>query len=121
MARATMNKAVLIGRLGKDPEVRYTTKGTPTGLLTVATTQSTKTQDGERREHTDWHRVVVWRRLAEICGQYMKKGSLVLVEGQVKTRSYNDKNGVKRYVTEIVAETVRMLGSNRQKPQAVAQ
>ncbi len=112
MARATMNRAILIGRLGRDPEFRYTPKGTPVTMFSLATDQSYRSKDGEIVSQTDWHRVVAWRKLAEICGQYLKKGSLVCVEGSLKTRTYHDGKGVERHVTEVVAETMRMLGGN---------
>ena len=111
--RGTLNKAVIIGRLGKDPELKYTPNGVPISLFSLATNESYKDKEGKRVEQTDWHRIVAWRKLAEICGQYLKKGSLVCVEGQIKTRGYSDKAGVQRYITEIVADTVQMLGSRQ--------
>ena len=106
----TLNKAVLIGRLGKDPELKYTPSGTAVANFTVATNESYKDKDGKKVENTDWHRVVAWNKLAEICGQYLKKGSLVCIEGKIKTRSY-DKDGVKHYITEIVADEMQMLSA----------
>lgn len=111
MSRGTFNRAILIGRLGKDPELRYTTSGIPITSFSLATGQSYKDKEGKVVEQTDWHKIVAWRKLAEICGQYLKKGSLVCVEGQLKTRYYDDKDGVKRSVTEVVVETLQMLGA----------
>lgn len=119
--RGTLNKAVIIGRLGKDAELKYTPAGIPISLFTLATNESYKDKEGKKVEHTDWHRIVAWRKLAEICGQYLKKGSLVCVEGQIKTRGYSDKAGVQRYVTEIVADTVQMLGARQHVSPAVVQ
>lgn len=115
MGKSTMNRAILIGRLGRDPEFRYTPKGTPVTMFNLATDESYKGKDGEVVTHTDWHRIVAWRKLAEICGQYLKKGSLVCVEGTLRTRSYHDGKGVERFVTEIVADNMRMLGSRPKK------
>jgi single-strand DNA-binding protein len=113
MSRGTLNKAVLIGRLGKDPDVHYTKNGIPISSFSIATNNVFKGKDGNTVEQTDWHKVVAWRKLAEISGQYLKKGSLVCIEGQLKTRSYDDKDGVKRYMTEIIAETMQMLSSKK--------
>ena len=104
----TLNKVVLIGRLGKDPELKYTPSGTAVANFTIATNESFKDKDGKKVENTDWHKVVAWNKLAEICGQYLKKGSLVCIEGKIKTRSY-DKDGVKHYISEIVADEMQML------------
>src|SRR5574343_1313169 len=106
----TLNKVMLIGRLGKDPELKYTPSGTAVANFTVATNESYKGKDGKKVENTDWHKVVAWNKLAEICGQYLKKGSLVYIEGKIKTRSY-DKDGVKHYITEIVADEMQMLSA----------
>lgn len=113
MSKGTLNKAVLIGRLGKDPDVHYTQSGIPISSFSIATNNVYKNKDGKVIEQTDWHKVVTWRKLAEISGQYLKKGALVCVEGQLKTRSYDDKDGVKRYMTEIIAETMQMLSSKK--------
>lgn len=110
MSKGTLNKVHLIGRLGKDPELRYTPAGVAVATMTLATNESYKDKDGKAVENTDWHRVVAWRKLAEICGQYLRKGSLVYFEGKLKTRSYEDRDGVKKYVTEIVADNMQMLG-----------
>ena len=110
MSKGTLNKVQLIGRLGKDPELRYTPAGVAVATMTIATNESYKDKDGKMIESTDWHRVIAWRKLAEICGQYLRKGSLVYFEGKLKTRSYEDRDGVKKYVTEIVADNMQMLG-----------
>ncbi|MEJ2638590.1 MAG: single-stranded DNA-binding protein [Desulfosarcinaceae bacterium] len=107
---AGINKAIIIGNLGRDPEVRYTQDGTAVANFTVATSESwTDKNSGEKRENTEWHRIVVWRRLAEICGEYLSKGRQVYVEGKLQTRSW-EQDGVTRYTTEIVANTVQFLG-----------
>lgn len=111
MAKGTLNKVMLIGRLGKDPELRYTPSGSPVATFNLATDESYKDKEGKKVENTDWHRVVVWNKLAEICGQYLKKGSLVYIEGKIKTRSYDDKaTGAKKFITEIVGDQMSMLG-----------
>ncbi|MBX7150490.1 single-stranded DNA-binding protein [bacterium] len=110
MAKGTLNKVILIGRLGKDPELRYTPTGAAVATFNVATNESYKDKEGKEVDNTDWHRIVAWRKLAEICGQYLKKGSLVYIEGKLKTRNYDDKDGTKKYITEIVADNMQMLG-----------
>ena len=107
---ASLNRATIIGNLGSDPEVRSTQNGTAVGNFTVATTEVWGT-DEDRKEQTEWHRVVVWGKLALTCGQYLKKGRQVYVEGRLQTRSYEDDQGVKRSTTEIVAREVKFLGS----------
>lgn len=108
---AGVNKAIIVGHLGRDPEVRYTQDGTAVANFTVATSESwTDKNTGEKRENTEWHRIVVWRRLAEICGEYLSKGRQVYVEGKLQTRSW-EQDGVTRYSTEIIANTVQFLGS----------
>lgn len=109
MARG-VNKVILIGNLGQDPELRYTPNGSAVATLSIATNERWNDKDGNVQEHTEWHRVVAWNRLAEICGEYLKKGSQVYVEGRLKTRSWEDKDGVKRYITEIVVRELQMLG-----------
>ncbi|MCK6542792.1 single-stranded DNA-binding protein [bacterium] len=116
MNKGSLNRAVLIGRLGRDPQVRYTPTGTPITSFSVATTQVFKNKEGKLVQNTDWHRVVAWSRLAEVCGQYLKKGSLVCVEGPMKTRRWDDKSGGKHALTEVVAETMQMLGHKNAKP-----
>jgi single-strand DNA-binding protein len=109
-----VNKAILIGRLGKDPEVRYTPDGTMITNFTLATDESYKDKSGERVQKTEWHRIVTYRKLAEICGNYLVKGKLVYIEGKIQTRSWEDKEGVKRQSTEIVASDMKMLDSKGQ-------
>ncbi len=110
MAGKSLNKAILIGNLGKDPELSYTASGVAVARFSIATNERWKDQDGNLQERTEWHNIVVWRKLAEICGQYLKKGSKVYLEGKLQTRSWDDKNtGVKRYTTEIVADDMIML------------
>jgi single-strand DNA-binding protein len=120
MARS-LNKVQLIGNLGKDPELRYTTSGVAVATFTIATNESWKDQDGNTQERTEWHNIVAWRKLAEICGEWLKKGKKVYIEGRLQTRSYDDKNtGTKRYVTEIVADNMIMLDSKGASETAVS-
>ena len=109
MATRSVNKVILIGNLGQDPELRYTSAGVAVATFTLATNESWKDQDGNAQERTQWHNLVAWRKLAEICGEYLKKGSRVYIEGRLQYRNYDDKNGVKRYVTEIVIDQMMML------------
>lgn len=111
MATRSVNKVILIGNLGKDPELRYTSSGVAVASFTLATNESWKDQDGTMQERTQWHNIVAWRKLAEICGEYLKKGGKIYLEGKLQYRSYDDKNGVKRYVTEIVLDEMLMLDS----------
>lgn len=104
-----INKVILIGNLGTDPEVRYLQDGTPTASFTAATTERWKGKDGQMQEQTEWHRIVAWRRLAEICGEHLSKGSRVYIEGKLQTRKWQDKDGNDRYTTEIVAREMKML------------
>jgi single-strand DNA-binding protein len=106
-----INKVILVGNLGKDPEVRFTANGQAIAKFPVATAEKWKDQQGQMQERTEWHNVVVWGKQAEACGQYLSKGRQVFVEGRIQTRSYDDKDGNKRYITEIVAQVVRFLGS----------
>lgn len=111
MARG-INKVILVGHLGKDPEVRYMPSGGAVANVTVATSDQWKDkQTGEQRERTEWHNVVFYQRLAEIVGEYLKKGSQVYVEGSLRTRKWQDKNGNDRYTTEVIANEMQMLGS----------
>jgi single-strand DNA-binding protein len=105
-----MNKVVLIGRLGKDPELSCTPSGTPLAKFTLATSRKFTDRDGQRQEKTDWHRIVAWRKLAEICGQYLTKGRQVMIEGRIEYGSY-EKDGVKHYTTDIIADNMEMLGT----------
>ncbi len=108
---AGINKVILIGNLGRDPEIRYMQSGSPVASLNIATTRRWRNkQTNEMVEETEWHRVVVFGQQAEHCGNYLSKGRMVYVEGRLKTRSYDDKDGVKRYATDIIAETVQFLG-----------
>ena len=109
---ASVNRVIIIGNLGKDPETRYAPSGDAICNVTVATTDTWKDKaSGERKEQTEWHRVVFFGRLAEIAGQYLKKGSQVYVEGSLRTRKWTDKDGQERYTTEIRADEMKMLGS----------
>ena len=108
----SLNRVMLIGNLGKDPELRYTTSGVAIATFSLATNESWKDQDGNTQERTEWHNIVAWKKLAEICGEWLKKGKKVYIEGRIQTRSYDDKNTVtKKYITEIVAENMIMLDS----------
>jgi single-strand DNA-binding protein len=110
-AMAGINKVILIGRLGNDPEVRYTPSGSAVANFSIATSDEWTDKDsGERKERTEWHRIVAWNRLGEICGEYLSKGRQVYVEGRLQTRSWEDRDGNKRYTTEIVASEVQFLG-----------
>lgn len=109
---ASVNKVILIGNLGRDPETKYLPNGDAVTNVTIATTESWKDKSsGERQEKTEWHRVTFYRRLAEIAGEYLKKGSQVYVEGRLETRKWTDKEGKDRYTTEIIANEMKMLGS----------
>jgi single-strand DNA-binding protein len=108
----SVNKVILVGRLGKDPETRYTGSGQAVCNFSLATDETFKDRSGERQKRTEWHRVVVWAKLAEICQQYLKKGSLIYIEGRIQSRQWDDKTtGQKRYSTDIVATGMKMLGS----------
>ena len=108
---ASVNKVILVGNLGKDPEVRYLPSGDPVANVTIATSSKYKSKTGEMVEETEWHRVTFFGKLAEIVGQYLKKGRSVYVEGRIKTRKYTDKDGVEKYATDIIANEMQMLGS----------
>jgi len=111
MAGKSVNKVILLGNLGKDPEVKYTPQGTPVAKLTVATNYRFKDKNDQWQDQTEWHNVVLWQRLAEIAGEYLKKGSKVYIEGRLQTRSWEDKQtNQKRYMTEIVANDLVLLG-----------
>jgi len=111
MARG-VNKVILVGNLGKDPDIKYTASGAAIANITVATSESwNDKQTGEKQEKTEWHRVVFFRRLAEIAGEYLRKGSQVYIEGKLQTRKWQDQSGQDRYTTEIVANEMQMLGS----------
>lgn len=109
---ASVNKMILLGNLGRDPEVRYTPNGSAVCNITIATSRSWKNKEsGERQEETEWHRVVLYDRQAEIAGEYLKKGRPVYIEGRLKTRKWTDKDGVEKYTTEIICEQMQLLGS----------
>lgn len=105
-----INKVILIGHLGRDPELRYTSGGTPVANFSIATNEVYQDRQGQRQERTEWHNIVVWSKLAEICNQYLSKGRLVYIEGRLQTREWDDRDGNKRRTTEIVANEMKMLG-----------
>lgn len=124
----SVNKVILVGNLGKDPEVRYLENGTPVANFPIATSERYKDRNtGERVTQTEWHNIVLWRGLAEVAEKYLKKGNQVYIEGKLRTRSWDDQNGNKRYTTEVVADNMTMLGGARDeasvapKPQATAE
>lgn len=106
----TVNKAILLGRLGKNPEIRNTKGGDPVASFSLATDQSFKDRQGKRQDRTEWHQIVVWGKLADFADKYLSKGRLIYLEGRIQTREYTDKDDVKRYKTEIVATTIRFVG-----------
>lgn len=105
-----VNKAILVGNLGADPEVRHTAGGTPVANFRIATTENYTNRDGQRESRTEWHRIVTFGKLAEICGQYLKKGKQVYIEGRIQTREWEDQSGNKKWTTEIIANQMQMLG-----------
>ncbi len=105
-----VNKVILVGNLGADPDMRYTPSGQGVCELRVATSESWNDKNGQRQERTEWHRIVVWGKRAEVCSKYLSKGRQVYVEGRIQTRTYDDKDGNKRYITEIIAADVQFLG-----------
>lgn len=107
----SVNKVILIGRLGKDPELKYTPSGAPVARFSLATDDSYKDRTGEQQKHTEWHNIVAWNKLAEICGEYLTKGKLVYIEGSIRSRQWEDQAGNKRTTYEIVARQMQMLGS----------
>lgn len=108
---ASVNKVILVGNLGRDPEIRYMPSGDAMANLNLATTDSWKDKNGEKQEKTEWHRIVMFGKQAEIAGEFLKKGSQVYIEGRLQTRKWTDKDGQERYTTEIVADRMQMLGS----------
>jgi len=104
-----INKVILVGRLGNDPEIRYTQQGVAVTNFNVATSENWMDKSGQKQERTEWHRIVVWGKMAETCSQYLAKGRQVYVEGRLQTRQWEDKDGSKRYTTEVVASTVQFL------------
>ncbi len=121
---ASVNKVILIGNLGRDPETRYTQGGTPVGNFTMATTDRWTDPSGEKKERTEWHRIVVWGKQAEIASQFLRKGKQVYIEGSIQTREWTDREGTKRQTTEIRAQRIQLLGraderhEERQEPAA---
>lgn len=105
----SVNKVILVGNLGKDPELRYTPSGTAVCTFSLATSDRFKNKQGEQQDRTEWHNIVTWSGLAEICGKYLAKGKQVYIEGRIQSRSYDDRDGNKRYITEIVANEMQML------------
>lgn len=112
----SLNKVIIIGHLGQDAEVRYTPSGTSVCNFSIATSEKWKDKSGEYQERTEWHRIVAFGRLGEICGEYLTKGKLAYIEGRLQTRSWEDKDGQKKYTTEIVAREMLMLGGKTEKP-----
>ena len=110
-----INKVILIGNLGSDPELRHTQAGAPVATFNVATTEKWKNKDGEPQEQTEWHRIVAWQRLAEICEEYLSKGSRVYIEGKLQTRKWQDQDGNDRYTTEIIAREMKMLSPRNEQ------
>jgi len=116
---AGINKVILVGRLGRDPEVRYTPSGVTVANFSIATSDTWKDKDtGQKQEKTEWHRIVAWRRLGEICGEYLRKGKQVYIEGKLQTRSWEDRDGNKRYTTEIIAQNMQMLDAQNRDMKA---
>jgi single-strand DNA-binding protein len=105
-----VNKVILVGNLGSDPELRYTPSGVAVANFSIATSDRWTDKEGKPQEKTEWHKIVAWRKLAEIAGEYLKKGKQVYIEGKLQTRSWEDQEGAKRYITEIVADNIQMLG-----------
>jgi len=113
----SVNKVILVGRLGKDPETRYMTSGEAVTNATLATSETWKDKAGEKQEKTEWHSLVFYRRLAEVAGEYLKKGSQVYIEGKIQTRKWQDKEGKDRYTTEIIVNEMQMLGGKSDQPE----
>ncbi len=116
---ASLNKVMLIGRLGADPEIRYTPGGAAVANFRMATTEQWTSKEGEKQERTEWHKIVAWRKLGETCGEYLHKGSLVYIEGSLQTRDWEDRDGNKRWTTEIIAYRMQMLDRKREPGEAV--
>ncbi|MCP4667927.1 MAG: single-stranded DNA-binding protein [Deltaproteobacteria bacterium] len=107
---AAVNKVILVGNLGADPEVRYTASGSAVANFRIATSEQWTDKSGEKQEHTEWHKIVAWGRLGEICGEYLHKGKQVYIEGRLRTNEWEDRDGNKRFTTEVVAQIMQMLG-----------
>ena len=117
----SLNKAILIGRLGRDPEVRYMPNGEAVCNFSIATSETWKDQSGQKQERTEWHAITLYRRMAEVAGQYLKKGSQVYIEGRIQSRKYTDKNGIERTAYEIIGSEMKMLGGGNDSGQQNAQ
>ena len=117
----SVNKVILVGNLGKDPELRYTPSGTAVVTFSLATTERYKDRDGNKQTKTEWHNIVAWRQLAEICGKYLHKGKQIYIEGKIQNRSYDDRDGNKRYISEVVVNEMQMLGSRDDNQQGGGQ
>lgn len=117
---AGVNKVILVGNLGADPELRYAPSGMAIANFRIATTETWKDKNGAKQDKTEWHRIVAFGKLAEICGEYLNKGKQIYVEGKIQTRQWEDKDGNKRYTTEVVAQTMQMLGPAGEKGAASA-
>ncbi len=115
-----VNKVIVIGRLGTDPEIKTVSENNTVARLSVATSESWNGRNGQKQERTEWHRIVVWGKLAELCGKYLSKGRQVYIEGRLQTRSWEDQQGQKKYTTEIVANTVQFLGGGEKTSQSAA-
>lgn len=115
---ASVNKAIIVGHLGRDPETRYRDSGDAVTSISIATSEQWKDKSGDKQERTEWHRVVFFGRTAEVAGEYLKKGSLVFVEGRIQTRKYTDKDGVEKYSTEIVGDRLQMLAGTKGRDEA---
>lgn len=111
---AGVNRVILIGNLGKDPEIRNLEGGAKVANFPLATTESYKNRNGDRTEHTEWHNIVLWRGLADVAERFLKKGNSVYIEGRLRTRSWDDQQGNKRYITEVIADNMTMLGGRRE-------
>ena len=111
---SSLNKVMLIGNLGRDPEIRYTPDGSPVANFSLATSENWTDKSGSRQEHTEWHTIVAWNRLADLCKKYLSKGRQVYVEGRIRTREWNDREGNKRRTTEVIATQMVLLGSRTQ-------
>lgn len=114
---SSVNKAIILGRVGKDPEIRYMPNGEAVANFSIATSETWKDKSGEKQEKTEWHNITAYRKLAEIIGEYVKKGSLIYIEGRIQTRKWQDKEGKDRYTTEIVADEMQMLSGKQESAQ----
>ena len=115
-----INKVILVGNVGKDPEVRHLDNGVAVASFSLATSETYKNKDGQKVTNTEWHNIVVWRGLADVAEKYVKKGNPLYIEGKIRTRSWDDKDGNKRYITEIIADNMQMLGSKQSNEEAAA-